>query len=196
MIKLKANGTIATVEETERLTSGRVGLPISLDLSEEWDGLLVTVVCSAGGIVRDVPVLPGGNLTVPHECLAKAGVRLTIGIYGATQDGHIAIPTIYADAGKIYRGANPSGEEEHEPTPSEVEQILAAASEAVAVAQSVRNDADAGVFDGLPGEEGPQGPAGEGVPSVTTADVGKFMRVNAQGEWNAEAVPNANGVNF
>lgn len=163
MIKIKANGTTATVEECERLTTGRVGLPIILELSEEWDGLVKTVVCSAGGVVKDVAVLPGADLTVPHECLVKSGVRLTIGIYGTTQDGHIVIPTIYADAGKIYKGADPSGEEEHDPTPSEVEQILAAASEAVTVAQSVRDDANAGAFDGAQGE---QGPAGTGIVSI------------------------------
>lgn len=32
--------------------------------------------------------------------------------------------------------------------------------------------------------------------NVTSADAGKFMRVNEQGEWVAEEVPNANGVNF
>lgn len=32
--------------------------------------------------------------------------------------------------------------------------------------------------------------------NVTSADAGKFMRVNSQGEWEAETVPNANGVSF
>lgn len=32
--------------------------------------------------------------------------------------------------------------------------------------------------------------------NVTSADAGKFMRVSPQGEWGAEEVPNANGVNF
>ena len=32
--------------------------------------------------------------------------------------------------------------------------------------------------------------------NVTSSDVGKFMRVNSQGKWVAEEVPNANGVNF
>lgn len=55
------------------------------------------------------------------------------------------------------------------------------------------------IFDGQKGETGPmgpQGPAGEGVPVVTASDVGKFARVNSQGKWVAEEVPNANGVNF
>ena len=32
--------------------------------------------------------------------------------------------------------------------------------------------------------------------NVTPSDVGKFMRVNPQGQWGAEEVPNASGVNF
>lgn len=35
-----------------------------------------------------------------------------------------------------------------------------------------------------------------GLPSVTTADAGKFLRVNASGAWVAESVPSAEGVEF
>ena len=37
---------------------------------------------------------------------------------------------------------------------------------------------------------------GGGVPSVTTADSGKFLRVSAEGVWVAETVPSAEGVEF
>lgn len=117
----------------------------------------------------------------------------------------------------------PSGVLNGEPLPltppSIGEQILAKAQSAENIAQSVRDDADAGEFDGEPG---PTGPAGPGVSTggttgqilrkksnsnydtewvdsqidVTPADVGKFARVNSQGQWVAEEVPNANGVNF
>lgn len=37
---------------------------------------------------------------------------------------------------------------------------------------------------------------GAGVPTVTTADSGKFLRVNASGQWVAETVPSAEGGEF
>lgn len=39
------------------------------------------------------------------------------------------------------------------------------------------------------------GGGGGGLPSVTTADNGKFLRV-VEGAWAAASVPNASGVNF
>lgn len=38
--------------------------------------------------------------------------------------------------------------------------------------------------------------SGGGLPSVTTADAGKFLRVNSEGKWVAEAVPNASEYSF
>ena len=35
-----------------------------------------------------------------------------------------------------------------------------------------------------------------GLPSVTADDAGKFLRVNAEGDWAIEAIPSAEGVSF
>lgn len=37
---------------------------------------------------------------------------------------------------------------------------------------------------------------GGGLPTVTSADAGKFLRVNSVGEWVAESVASAEGVSF
>ena len=161
MIRIKANGTRAKIEETERLTTGRVGLPILLEFSNEWDGLQKTVVCTAGNVTKDIAVIDDTELTVPHECLTTANTHLHIGVYGALPSGKIVIPTIYADAGNIYPGADPSGDEEHQPTPSVVAQILEAANNAVTTANAVAAAAERGDFDGATGPQGPKGDPGE-----------------------------------
>ena len=37
---------------------------------------------------------------------------------------------------------------------------------------------------------------GSGLPAVTAADAGKFLRVSSSGSWVAEAVANASGGEF
>lgn len=164
MIKLHIQGTHAKVIEREPLTTGRVGLPLSVEVEgPEWDELAKVIVCTAGGVTKDVPVIEGAALVVPHECLTKSNVELFVGVYGANSEGDVVIPTLYASAGKIHPGADPSGSGEADPTPSQVAQILAAANEAKAAAKDVKDRADAGEFngkDGVDGKDGEPGPQG------------------------------------
>ena len=98
--------------------------------------------------------LTGSSCEVPHEVLASAGGHLKIGVYGTKNEGQKVTPTIWADAGPILEGAEPS---EVDPTPateSLVQQILEAAEAAETIAQSVRDDADNGAFDGADGQDG------------------------------------------
>jgi len=52
MIGIKANKANATLIESEKLTSGRVGLPIYFEFSTEWDGLGVFAIYRAGNVVK------------------------------------------------------------------------------------------------------------------------------------------------
>ena len=49
-------GTQLKIEKNEQLTQGRVGLQLDVHLSEDWEGLTVTAVFTAGGVFRDVAV--------------------------------------------------------------------------------------------------------------------------------------------
>jgi hypothetical protein len=100
-------------------------------------------------------------VSVPAEATAVAGTgELTFAGY---TDGvrQISVSQIY----RVAASAGTEGIAPAEPTPDVVQQILSAANEADSkaeqaqkVAQSVRDDADAGKFNG------PQGPKGEQVP--------------------------------
>ena len=108
---------------------------------------------------------------------------LEAGVYG-TKGGDVVLPTIWASLGTIREGAS-TGTNTQPPTPDVYSQILETANSAEKIAQSVRDDADAGKFNGKPGDSpyigengnwfignndtgvsatGPQGPAGDTGP--------------------------------
>lgn len=98
-------------------------------------------------------------MSVPAEATAVAGTgELTFAGYA---DGvrQISVSQIY----RVAISAGAEGIAPAEPTPDVVQQILSAASNAEEIAQSVRDDADAGKFNGPQGPQGPQGPIGPAV---------------------------------
>ena len=96
------------------------------------------------------------SVSVPAEATASAGTgELTFAGY---TDGvrQISVSQIY----RVATTAGVSGTAPAEPTPDIVQQILSAASNAEEIAQSVRDDADAGKFNGAQGPKGDTGPIG------------------------------------
>ena len=165
----------ASALATSPITTGSVGLTVRLAFSEDWDGLGKVVTFRGSGEQIDV-ALTGEECSVPPEVLVSAGGRLMLGVYGTDGEERVT-PTIWADAGIIQEGAEPSGIEPSPQTASLVDQILAAAQaaqdaaeDAQETAQSVRDDADAGSFNG------PRGPAGYS-PTVTVTDIEGGHRV-------------------
>lgn len=155
MIEIKVAGRSAACTGAELLTSGSVGMQAKFTFDDAWDALAKTAVFIAGDTTRDV-LLTGDTCTIPWEVLRYPGTDMIVGVYG-TNGGTLVIPTIYAHVGRVKCGTDPSGDEGEEPTPTLVEQIMAAAGMAVETANSVREDADNGVFDG---ERGPRGYSG------------------------------------
>lgn len=149
MLRLDIRGVNAYPLEKEVLTEGRVGLEIGFTFSSDWDGLTKIAVFE-GAQTIDVALI-NDRCIVPHETLAKSGGALRIGVYGQNTAGDIVIPTVWAKFGTVQPAAQPSNKTTTPPTPSVVAQILSAAQNAVVIAQSVRDDADAGEFDGKDG---------------------------------------------
>jgi len=150
MLRINVNLVTATVQETETLTSGRVGLQCGFTFSSEWDGLLKTATFE-GAESADVAMLDGDVVTVPHECLSAPGAKLRVGVCGMNTDGDIVIPTIWANAGRIQQGAEPSGIPAEDPTPNWAAQVQEAAASALEIARNVKAEADNGDFDGQDG---------------------------------------------
>lgn len=119
MTEITINRTCAMLDRCEQFTSGRVGARIKFSFSSEWAGLSKTAVFTNGDTTIDV-LNVADEITIPHEVLAISGKKLKVGVYGFTVDDHgnieIAIPTVYADLGKVVKGADPSGDVSADPT--------------------------------------------------------------------------------
>ena len=119
MTEITISRTCAIIDRCEQFTSGRVGARIKFSFSSEWAGLSKTAVFTNGDTTIDV-LNVADEITIPHEVLAISGKKLKVGVYGYTvgDNGNIeiAIPTVYADLGKVVKGADPSGDESTEPS--------------------------------------------------------------------------------
>lgn len=109
-IKLKVTGAHAQAEVTGKLTSGMVGIPITIEYDEAWDGLTKNLICrcapagSSNGESRAI-LNVGAAATVAHEVM-QANTILYLGIEGFSNDGKLVIPTVWAMCASIEPGAN------------------------------------------------------------------------------------------
>ena len=170
MFILSASKVHLSVCQRETVTSGSANVYfVQFEFNDDWNDLDKTAVFKAGDDKRSV-VLDGSNrCQIPWEVLKKPRRSLEAGVYGK-KDGSIVLPTIWAQLETIKEGCSP-GTNTQPPTPDVYSQILDVANKAQKIAQSVRDDADAGKFDGEPG------PPGEGVPGIDPDDEGKYLGV-------------------
>ena len=101
------------------LTSGMVGAEVEFLFSDEWAPLIKTAVFIAGSQKRVVleAAWRDNICIIPHECLAESDVHLLVGVYGTNTGGSLVIPTVYADLGMIWTGADADGETGAEASP-------------------------------------------------------------------------------
>ena len=153
-IQIAVSAADAAVTAPATLTSGMVGATVTFAFSgTAWQSLRKIAVFRAGSVRRDVEETDwsGSVCTIPWECLSEADERLLVGVYGMDEAGTVVIPTVYADCGWIWPGADPSGDPAADPTGPFYAGLLAEALEKAKVS---------GVFDGPAGPEGKTGPAG------------------------------------
>lgn len=107
-ITLIVTGASVHAEVNGILTSGMVGIPVSIRYDEAWNGLTKNLVCrcgrwdSASGDVRTI-LNVGAGAVVAHEVMQPETV-LFLGIEGFSADGSLVIPTIWANCGYIHPG--------------------------------------------------------------------------------------------
>ena len=160
-------------------TAGSYGMEMLTIIREgvwaEYD-ILATFHPPVGAAVQ-VRVGANNQISVPIEATAEKGMGEIV--FAGCKEGvrQIAVDVLY----KVAPSSGASGTEPAEPTPNVVQQIMLAANAAEKLAQSVRDDADAGKFNGVQGPKGdtgpvgpvgPQGPQGEQGPTGATGPQG------------------------
>ena len=179
MIICQVTGAAITVAQNELLTTGMVqAVPVRFCFSPQWAALDRTAVFTAGTVSVSCLLGEDNQCFIPWECLTRAGEYLHVGVYG-TRGEEMVLPTVSCLLGPICTGTQPEENTPTEATPTLVQSLLTKAEAAVSVADALRTDADAGLFNGrdgkdgtngkdgkdgqngAPGEAGPQGPKGD-----------------------------------
>lgn len=190
MIRFHAQSRRAWAVSSSIVTSGSAGIVCEVDLSSDFDGLTAVVCFRAGSVAIDMPY--SRTLAVPSEVMV-AGQILEIGVYARDVEGTIVIPTVWAKVCEIQQGVVPSEVDPSQPTPSWAAQVQLAAQHAEAVAQSVRDDADSGEFDGAQGPAGPTGATGAQGPKGDTGATGAQGPQGVQGPQGPKGDTGATG---
>lgn len=115
MVVIGVDGANAAVRKQDVLTVGMVGAKAEFRFDEKWDSLGKTAVFRQGNVTKDA-ALYNGEATIPWEVLQLAGVPVAIGVYGASADGTIVIPTVWTKTAPVQSGADPSGDESADPS--------------------------------------------------------------------------------
>lgn len=166
-IKLTVKGAHAWATVTGPLTSGMVGLPVTMEYDEAWDGLTKNLVCRCSPLncdsgERRTILNVGETAAVAHEVM-QAGMYLWLGVEGYSADGKLVIPTTWARClDPIQPGANTGTDLSADPTlpiwgqlqaqieqiegggipQEELDEIRACAQEAAGAAQRAADRAD------------------------------------------------------
>lgn len=111
-IKLILTGARVRAEVAGDLTSGMVGLPVTLEYDDAWNGLTKKLVCRSSdrydppekGAIRIVHDI-GDTAVVAWEVMLPDRY-LYLGVEGYNADGTLVMPTTWVECGRIYPGAN------------------------------------------------------------------------------------------
>ena len=138
MIAFSANTRFAAAASDDAVTTGSVGIPVVFQFSQDWEGTSKIAIFKCGTVAVDV-ALTGTECVLPAEVTAAAcaGKWIQIGVYGATPDGTVVIPTVWARVIVANVGAAPSGVDPADPTPSWVAQVQAMAAGALALLENM-----------------------------------------------------------
>lgn len=136
---------------------------ICFSFPDSWEGYAKTAVFKHSDTEAVNIVLDGLNplcinensCYVPFEVIKAPG--FSVSIFGNLGDSVVTATEAYVP---VIQSGFTEGIKPQEPTPDQYSQIVSLTTEVKAIAQSIRTDADNGLFKGEKGEKGDKGPAG------------------------------------
>lgn len=158
-LKIKCNNQLLEWEQDpEEIYAGNENIDsVTFDFCGLWDGYTKTAVFSRDKKeVYNILLGDSNTCLLPPEVTKTNGI-IFIGVFGVkgTCRRTTAVKSFYLKEGVLIEG-KPS-----DPTPDIYNQIISLCNEAVETANSVREDADNGVFNGKNGEDGKDGADGK-----------------------------------
>ena len=146
------NQTLEWVKDPAEIYAGNINIDsISFKFCELWDGYTKTAVFYRNEKEVYNILLDNSNTCLIPQEVTKTNGLVYVGVFGVKGDCRrtTAIKSWYLKKGVATDGTMPS-----EPTPDIYQQIISLCNEAVNTANSVREDADNGAFNGKDGQDG------------------------------------------
>ena len=128
--------------------------------SDNWKDYQKTAVFSAEGVepINVLLTTENGLCVAENECYIPfevlKGERFILSVYGVNGDKRATSTRVTVE---VLESGYAVGDKPKEPTKDQYSQIITLMTDTKAIAQSVRDDADAGVFNGERGEQGAKG---------------------------------------
>ena len=162
MITAQLNGQELSVQYTQTVSESVKYLTVSFTFDSDWDGYVKTALfAGADGVTHSVVMLPGNGLypsenvcIVPHEAITYPSMRITVNGFDGDKIITSSVVTV-----PVSRGLTDT-DKTAEPSEDVWQQLLSTTAHAETVAQSVRDDADSGLFKGEKGDKGDKGDTG------------------------------------
>jgi len=166
-------------------------LTVHFNFNSAWNDTAKTVIFKNGSQTYGIALLDGNGMylgsnicLVPQEIIKSPS--FTVSVYGV--NGQTVITT--SEATVYVEQSGMADNYPADPTQSLWQQMLGIANNTLSVAQSVRNDADLGRFNGAKGDKGDKGDTGEkgdkgdGIPSG--GEEGQILRKKSNSAYDIE----------
>ena len=135
------------IKRLDTITSGCVNsVCCKFSFDSEWDMFQTRIASFERYDSAYHTIIENDMCMVPNFVINKSG-ELSFGVIGIDKSGDVTITTNIVKI-RVVQGADKCGQGSPEYTPTLVEQLVKIANDAKSIAQSVRDDADNGLFGG------------------------------------------------
>ena len=104
-IKIAIKGNRIALLGNVELIAGTAGQPCEFYFDDDWKSLQKFVTYKLGSNIIGSYNIIDNKTTIPEQVLKTAGLPLSIGVVGRSDDNGFVIPTVWCPLGVVKRGA-------------------------------------------------------------------------------------------